>query len=196
MDLFALTETQFIRDLMARQNENLPISYKDFVVKVYNLCNTSKGKGFAVSCLLVAEVEISAIQTETQREEVNQALSSFIGKALHFVRHTIAHCKEIDFQTSDADDMIQDVGLNWSAKKTSLIEIGYAFSIAKCFGPNMTAKEIIKRLARAFQVDITEQYIYKKYGEIRTRSAKRRTIFLDSLGNDLNEHMANQDAQD
>lgn len=38
MDLFALTETQFIRELIARQNENLHISYKDFVMQVYNLC--------------------------------------------------------------------------------------------------------------------------------------------------------------
>ncbi len=82
MDLFALTETQFIRELIARQNENLHVSYKDFVMQVYDLCRNKQEKGFAVSALLVVEVEISALQTATQREDVNNALVSFINKAL------------------------------------------------------------------------------------------------------------------
>lgn len=124
MDLFALTETQFIRELIARQNENLHISYKDFVMQVYDLCRNKQEKGFAVSALLVVEVEISALQTATQREDVNNALVSFINKALHFVRNTISHYKEVDFIPISADELIDRVGLNWTANKTALIEIG------------------------------------------------------------------------
>lgn len=197
MDLFALTETQFIRELIARQNENLHISYKDFVMQVYDLCRNKQEKGFAVSALLVVEVEISALQTATQREDVNNALVSFIDKALHFVRNTISHYKEVDFILTGADELIDRVGLNWTANKTALIEIGYAFKVAKCFGNNISAKEIIQKLAKVFGVDMPDGYIYKKYAEMRTRGkSDSRTYFIDTLGAQLNDHMFKEDTKD
>lgn len=196
MDLFALTETQFIRELIARQNENLHISYKDFVMQVYDLCRNKQEKGFAVSALLVVEVEISALQTATQREDVNNALVSFINKALHFVRNTISHYKEVDFVPTSEDDMIEKIGLNWQANKSALIEIGYAFKVAKCFGANVSAREIILKLAKLFKVDMAENYIYKKYYDMKTRENNRRTYFIDDLGDKLNDHMDNEDTKD
>lgn len=196
MDLFALTETQFIRELIARQNENLHISYKDFVMQVYDLCRNKQEKGFAVSALLVVEVEISALQTATQREDVNNALVSFINKALHFVRNTISHYKEVDFVPTAEEDMIEKIGLNWQANKSALIEIGYAFKVAKCFGANVSAREIILKLAKLFKVDMAENYIYKKYYDMKTRENNRRTYFIDDLGDKLNDHMDNEDTKD
>lgn len=197
MDLFALTETQFIRELIARQNENLHISYKDFVMQVYNLCRHKQEKGYAVSALLIAEVEISALQSATQREEVNNALTSFINKALHFVRDTISHYKEVDFIPVSDDEAIESIGLNWTANKTALIEIGYAFKVAKCFGNNISAKEIIQKLAKLFGVDMPDGYIYKKYAEMRTRGRSHsRTYFIDSLVEKLNNFMRKQDAEE
>lgn len=197
MDLFALTETQFIRELIARQNENLHISYKDFVMQVYDLCRNKQEKGYAVSALLVAEVEISAIQSATQRESVNNALASFINKALHFVRHTISHYKKVDFITVNEDESIDRIGLNWTANKTALIEIGYAFKVAKCFGNNISAKEIIQKLAKLFGVDMPDGYIYKKYAEMRTRGRSHsRTYFIDTLVENLNNFMRKQDEED
>lgn len=197
MDLFALTETQFIRELIARQNENLHISYKDFVMQVYDLCRNKQEKGFAVSALLVVEVEISALQTATQREDVNNALVSFINKALHFVRNTISHYKEVDFIPVGDDETIERIGLNWTANKTALIEIGYAFKVAKCFGENITAKEIIQKLAKIFRVEMPDGYIYKKYAEMRTRgNGDSRTYFIDTLVSSLNKFMQKQDEED
>lgn len=197
MDLFALTETQFIRELIARQNENLHISYKDFVMQVYDLCRNKQEKGFAVSALLVVEVEISALQTAAQREDVNNALVSFINKALHFVRNTISHYKEVDFIPVGDDETIERIGLNWTANKTALIEIGYAFKVAKCFGENITAKEIIQKLAKIFRVEMPDGYIYKKYAEMRTRgNGDSRTYFIDTLVSSLNKFMQKQDNED
>lgn len=197
MDLFALTETQFIRELIARQKENLHISYKDFVMQVYDLCRNKQEKGFAVSALLVVEVEISALQTAAQREDVNNALVSFINKALHFVRNTISHYKEVDFIPVGDDKTIERIGLNWTANKTALIEIGYAFKVAKCFGENITAKEIIQKLAKIFRVEMPDGYIYKKYAEIRTRgNGDSRTYFIDTLVSSLNKFMQKQDEED
>lgn len=196
MDLFALTETQFIRELIARQNENLHISYKDFVMQVYDLCRNKQEKGFTVSALLLVEVEISALQTATQREHVNNALASFINKALHFVRNTISHYKEVDFVPTGDEDLIERIGLNWTANKTALIEIGYAFKVAKCFGNNISAKEIIQKLARIFGVDMPDGYIYKKYAEMRTRGkSDSRTYFIDTLVENLNNFMRKQDEE-
>lgn len=197
MDLFALTETQFIRELIARQKENLHISYKDFVMQVYDLCRNKQEKGFAVSALLVVEVEISALQTAAQREDVNNALVSFINKALHFVRNTISHYKEVDFIPVGDDKTIERIGLNWTANKTALIEIGYAFKVAKCFGENITAKEIIQKLAKIFRVEMPDGYIYKKYAEMRTRgNGDSRTYFIDTLVSSLNKFMQKQDEED
>ena len=197
MDLFALTETQFIRELIARQNENLHVSYKDFVMQVYDLCRNKQEKGFAVSALLVVEVEISALQTAAQREDVNNALVSFINKALHFVRNTISHYKEVDFIPVGDDETIERIGLNWTANKTALIEIGYAFKVAKCFGENITAKEIIQKLAKIFRVEMPDGYIYKKYAEMRTRgNGDSRTYFIDTLVSSLNKFMQKQDEED
>lgn len=197
MDLFALTETQFVRELIARQNENLHVSYKDFVMQVYDLCRNKLEKGFAISALLVVEVEISALQTAAQREEVNNALVSFINKALHFVRNTISHYKEVDFVPVSDDEIIQRIGLNWTANKTALIEIGYAFKVAKCFGNNISAKEIIQKLAKIFGVDMPDGYIYKKYAEMRTRGKNEsRTYFIDTLVESLNRFMRKQDEEE
>ena len=197
MDLFALTETQFIRELIARQNENLHVSYKDFVMQVYDLCRNKQEKGFAVSALLVVEVEISALQTAAQREDVNNALVSFINTALHFVRNTIFHYKEVDFIPVGDDETIERIGLNWTANKTALIEIGYAFKVAKCFGENITAKEIIQKLAKIFRVEMPDGYIYKKYAEMRTRgNGDSRTYFIDTLVSSLNKFMQKQDEED
>lgn len=196
MDLFALTETQFVRELIARQNENLHLSYKEFVMQVYDLCRNKQEKGFAVSALLIVEVEISSLQTETQRENVNKALTAFITKALQFVRSTICHYKEVDFIPTDDSETIDSIGLNWVANKSALIEIGYAFKVARCFGDKVSAKEIIKKLARLFKVDIADNYIYKKYNDFKTRERNRRTYFIDDLGDRLNIHFDKEDEND
>lgn len=91
--------------------------------------------------------------------------------------------------------MIEKIGLNWQANKFALIEIGYAFKVAKCFGANVSAREIILKLAKLFKVDMAENYIYKKYYDMNTRENNRRTYFIDSLGDQLNDHMVKEDSQ-
>lgn len=191
--LFSLSEAKFIKELMAGQNDNLHISYQDFVLQVVELCTTAKGKGYAISALLLAEVEISSIQTALLRDQVNYALVSFIDKALHFVRNTMANYKEIDFTVTPPDDTLEDIDLNWKSNKTDLVEIGYAFKVGKCFGDEHGAVELVQKLARLFKVEMTDNYIYKKFSEMRTRARNSRTYFLDSLGNDLSDYMESQD---
>ena len=164
MDIFALTETEFFRQLLAGEKENLHITYRDFIVQVFEMCRTNRNKGYAVSALLVVEIEISHFQTEANRNAVNTSLTSFISKALHFVRETISNLKNIVIEPATDDELLQDIGLKWSHKKVALVEIGYAFHLAKCFGDRLTVKDVILRLAKAFDVEITENYIYKKLG--------------------------------
>ncbi len=196
MDVFSLTETEFFRKLTVGENENLHIAYKDFVLQVSELCNKEPHKGCVISALLFVEVEISHLQTASQRQEVNVALVSFINKALCFVRQTLNHYKEIEFRSVSEENMLDELGLNWKAKKTALIEIGYAFKVAKCFGENVSAREIIQKLAKIFHVDMTDGYIYNKYAEMRTRSRNSRTYFINTLVDSLNSFMSRQDAED
>ncbi len=196
MDIFTLTETEFFQMLTEGKNDNLHIAYKDFVLQVSEMCNSTKCKGHVITALLLVEVEISHLQTEKERQEVNKTISSFISKALNFVRQTLTHFKEIDFSPVNDDEMIDKIGLNWTAQKTALIEIGYAFKVAKCFGNNISAKEIITKLARLFNVDMNDGYIYKKYAEMRTRARNSRTYFIDTLVDSLNSFMSKQDEED
>ena len=195
MDVFSLTETEFFQKLTEGKNDNLHIAYKDFVLRVSEMCSKENSKGCVISALLFVEVEISHIQTASQRKEVNEALASFIDKALQFVHQTIVLYKEVEFRPIDPG-MPEEIGLSWRANKTALIELGYAFKVANCFGANLSAKDIIGKLARMFKVDMTDGYIYKKYAEMRVRARNSRTYFMDTLIDGLNSFMSKQDEED
>lgn len=195
MDVFSLTETEFFRMLTEGSNDNLHIAYKDFVLQVSEICHSAQNMTFAISALLYAEVEIAHIQTDAMRREVNQHLASFITKALTLVRHTISHIKEVNIKKEPIEKSIDNITLNWEAKKSALVELGYAFKVANCFGVNVSVKEIIGKLAKAFNVTIPDNYIYKKYNEMRVRSRNSRTYFIDSLTMSLNNFMARQDEE-
>lgn len=195
MDLFSLTETEFFQKLTEGKNDNLHIAYKDFVLQVSEICNSAQNMTFAISALLYAEVEIAHIQTDAMRKEVNNHLASFITKALTLVRRTISHIKEVNIKSAPLEDSIDNITLNWEAKKSALVELGYAFKVANCFGVNVTVKEIIGKLAKVFNVTIPDNYIYKKYNEMRVRSRNSRTYFIDSLTMSLNNFMARQDEE-
>lgn len=196
MNVFSLTETEFFRKLTEGKNDNLHIAYKDFVLQVSEICCNLRNKGIAITALLFAEVEITHLQTASQRDALNMELASFINKALNFVRHTLSHIKDVTFHHEPEENMIAGIGLNWTAHKTALIELGYAFKVAKCFGKDVSVKEIVSKLAKAFNVSMPDTYIYKKYQEMRVRERNSRTYFMDSLVESLNTHMAIQDAED
>jgi len=129
------------------KNDNLHIAYKDFVLQVSEIYHTEQDMIFALSALLYVEEEIAHIQTNAMRNEVNQHMTSFINKALMLVRRTISHIKEVNIKSVPLEDSIDNITLNWEAKKYALVELGYAFKVANCFGVNVTAKEIIGKLA-------------------------------------------------
>ena len=196
MDVFSLTETEFFRKLTEGKNDNLHIAYKDFVLQVSELCNKEPRKGCVITALLFVEVEISHLHTAAQRQAINDSLTVFITKALNFVRHTITHYKDIPAIPVTEDKVIDGIDLRWTEKKVALVELGYAFKVAKCFGENISVKEIVSKLARLFNVEMTENYIYKKYNEIRVRGRESRTYFIDMLTDMLNRHMNCQDDED
>lgn len=193
MDIFALTETEFFRQLITGENENLHITYRDFIIQVFEMCSKNKNKTYAVSALLVIEVEISQLKSEAERNAVNNNITAFICKALHFVRETISNLKNVIIEPVADEEVIQDIDLKWTHKKVALVEIGYAFHLAKCFGDKLTVRDVILKLANAFDVDITENYIYKKFNEIKVRTLDSRTYFIDLLRKLLTEHMKEQD---
>ena len=58
--------------------------------------------------------------------------------------------------------MLNGIALNWEANKSALIELGYAFKVAKCFGSDVSVKEIINKLAKAFQCSYTRHIYLQK----------------------------------
>lgn len=196
MNLFYLTETEFFRQLTEGHNDRLHIAYRDFVLMVSEMCHTQNHRGYVISALLFAEVEIAHIQTEKLRNTVNQELAAVVSKALQFVRSTLAMCKDMKDTIIPDTNPLPEYSLNWTAQKTELVELGYAFKVANCFGSNISAKEIVSKLAKLFNVDMPENYIYKKYNEMRVRGRNSRTYFMDSLSSSLNDYMISQDIDD
>ena len=196
MNLFYLTETEFFRQLTEGHDDRLHIAYRDFVLMVSEMCHTHNHRGYVISALLYAEVEIAHIQNERLRNTVNQELAAVVNKALQFVRNTLAMCKDMKSTIIPEESPIPECSLNWTAKKTELVELGYAFKVANCFGTNISAKEIVSKLAKLFNVDIPENYIYKEYNEMRVRGRNSRTYFMDSLSSSLNDFMISQDMDD
>lgn len=195
MDIFTLTQTPFIKKLLGGVNDDLQIDYKDFVLQVFDICSNRNNKGYAFGALLVVEIEISHLQSEAQRNAINQSLTAFITKAPAFIRQTMSHLEDMGVQPAKEEELIKNVGLKWSHKKVALVEIAYAFHVAKCFGDESTVKDIVMEMARAFNVEISENYIYKKFNEIKVRTLESRTYFIDSLGKKLSAHMCELDAQ-
>lgn len=198
MSIFTLTETEFFRLLHQGEEdkrENLHIHYLDFVLKVTEVCHTTPDKHSAINALLFVEVEINHLLTQAQRDEVNAVLTDYINKALAFVRSKIEHIKGLDFKPASDSDTLQDVDLKWSANKTDIVELAYAFKVADCFGPKAKVKHIVAKLAKVFNVDIPENYIYKKSSEFQIRTGNSRSHFLDFLGEQFRNFLSKKDEE-
>ena len=192
---FILTETEFLQLLYngeAKNHRNLHLHYRNFILKV---AEVSKNRHHAIHALLFVEVEISHILSQAEREEINNTLTEVISKALAFVRSTISNIKDSTITLSESDEQLESVNLEWTASKTDLIELAYAFKVAECFGSKASVKDIVTKLAKTFKVEMPENYIYKKYNEIRVRAKNSRTYFLDSLGEKFRGFLKKLDVQ-
>lgn len=190
MDVFSLTETEFYRQLTAGDETNLHILYRDFVIRIVELCHNSKKKAYVIYALLVVEIEITHLQSEAGRNNVNIALASFITKALHFIRETISNVKSMDMTIVPDEDIISNIDIRWQEKKVALIELAYAFKVAQCFGEDTSVKDIAMTLAKAFGVEMTDNYIYKKRNEMELRSKSDKAYFISGLIKKLNNHIS------
>lgn len=195
-NILALTDTEFFQKLTERKNENIHIAYKQFVVEVNNLCHKAKSKMVAINALVHIEVEISQLQTQAQRDALNEELTDVIVKSLSYVRQTLSHIKDIEFTSVPGEKMLEGVGLTWDANATDLVEMAYAFKVSNIFGDKIGVEAIFNRLAKAFNVKAPLNYCYNKYLTMKVRSRKRRTYFLDGISDRLNEHMNRQDREE
>lgn len=92
--------------------------------------------------------------------------------------------------------MLDRLGLDWKANKTDLIELGYAFKVANCFGTEPIAKDTFSILAHIFKVDrIENTFIRKLLKRGLMRGCNRRTYFMDTLIDGLNSFMSKQDQE-
>lgn len=193
---FTLANTEFFRlltDGEVKDPNEINLHYRDFILKVVEVSNDND-KLHAINALLFVEVEFSHLKTKSERDEANTAIVNFVHKALSFIRKSIANVKSIGIIPVSVNDTIQSIDLTWKASKTDLVELAYAFKIAECFGKKATVKDIVAKLAKAFKVELPENYIYKKHNEMRVRARNSRTYFLDTLGNCLRGFMQKLDS--
>lgn len=195
-NILALTDTEFFRKLTERKNENIHIAYKQFVVEVNNLCHKAKSKMIAINALVHIEVEISQLQTQAQRDALNEELTDVIVKSLSYVRQTLSNIKDVEIVPIPDDNVLNGIDLTWKANATDLVEMAYAFKVSNIFGNKIGVEAIFNRLAQAFNVKTPLNYCYNKYLAMKVRSRKRRTYFLDGISDRLNEHMNRQDQEE
>lgn len=195
-NILALTDTEFFQQLMKRKGENIQIAYAQFLVEINNFCHKAKSKMIAINALVHVEVEISQLHTQSQRDALNGEITDFIVKSLSYIRQTLSNIKDVEFIPVPATEMLNEIGLTWTAKATDLVEMAYAFKISKVFGDKVSVETIFKKLAKAFNVKSPANYCYNKYLTMKVRSRKRRTYFLDSISDNLNNHMNKQDQEE
>lgn len=201
MNFFSLIETPFIR-LISKEEQpkeegvklpKLQLAYREFVVTVMKMCADTKCKGYAIGALMVVEIEVAHLQSESMRNAVNNALTGFISRSLDFIRNTISHIKNFDFCLVPDEDSVEAIDLRWDKNKCDIIELAYAFKVANCFGENVPIKDILNKLCKDFGVEVDENYAYKKFAELKVRARESRSYFIDFLGERLRGFMAEQD---
>lgn len=204
----ALTETEFFRNLIAGKNDNLPVAYKDFVVEVSNVCSNAENQMVAITALVLVEVEFHHLLSKSELHALNEELTSFIVKALDYIRRTLCHLKEVgnkpvNMNVVPAGDIDTSVNMTWNASKTDIVELAYAFKVAKCFEGDVSVKQIAEQLCLLFNTTMPDgNYTYKKFCDMRVRGGsnskrnKRRTYFLDRISDNLNDHMDKLDRED
>ncbi len=94
-------------------------------------------------------------------------------------------------QLPSNDIYIPGVKLTWTAKKTELVELIYAWERAGCFNHgNVNIKELTEYLEFVFNTNLGDYY--HTFLEMRDRVGSR-TSFLDKLIKHLNDRMDEAD---
>lgn len=89
--------------------------------------------------------------------------------------------------------MYPKVRMTWSGSKVDLVELIYAWEAAGCFNNGHTSiKEIVAYVEIVFNIDLGDYY--HTFRDLRRRV--KRTAFLDSLINLLNERMNEVDRKE
>lgn len=194
MDIFALTETEFFRKLrQGLLDENLHVDAKEFLLCVHEVSSPSTpDQSFVLDALIIAEIELQKIMEMQIPEESNQALTAMVKAARKYILHKIeAHKSGINgFVASSESNPLSSLSLNWKGDKTEFMELCYALKIGKCFGEHTSTADIVRTLAKVFNVEVTPDYAKKRFYESKYRGARKSyTAFLDKLKNCVRSFM-------
>ena len=186
MDIFALTETEFFRKLrQGLLDEDLHVDAKEFMLSVYEVTSpASPDKAFALDALIIAEIELQKIMAMQLPNETNRALAAMVEAARKYILHKIeSHKSGLDgFVAASDENPLSSLSLDWNGDKTEFMELCYALKIGKCFGEHTSTADIVRILAKVFNVEVTPEYAKKRFYESKYRgSRKSHTAFLDKL---------------
>lgn len=97
----------------------------------------------------------------------------------NFIKYLNTLLNEIEHNEQPEQRKISTKSLEWTASKTSLVELIYALQASNAIN---NGNEDIKAIAQAFEqlFDLTLDNIYKTYSEIKIRK-KNRSTFLNKL---------------
>lgn len=187
MDIFVLTETPLISKFRkGLLKEDCHVDVKDFILTVHEVTKSSANeREFVLEALIIADIELRHLKSVHDLNKANHALAGMVEQAHNYVLHKIDEHKNNlgTFVAAKDDEIIDMVDLTWIRTKSELAALSYALRVGQCFSPKDTQKDIVRALAKAFNVDMTMEYAKKRIYESKmsVREHKTGIAFLERL---------------
>mgnify|MGYP005943005783 CR=1 FL=1 len=132
---------------------------------------------FSLSCV---EEELKALH-----ETVTTEISRFTKQAISFIRRMIEHVRLMitnpPVKDNDENGALSALIASEELSKADVVQLGRAIHEAAYRNTSVKIYDVISRLAVIFSMEITENYANSCYTEIKYRSQKSYSDFIDRL---------------
>lgn len=169
--ILALTETEFFRKLReGLPPEDLHVELRNFIIRVHEVTHpASPHRFYALEALVIADIELNKLRNSDALALANESLAGAISRAHDYVLVKLhEHRNLLGFVANEGGTDIEGT-LNWSFDKTKFSMLCIALKVGKCFG-NCSLDKIVKRLGKAFNVNVSTQYVRNRIQSFMQRS--------------------------
>lgn len=199
MEYFALTNTEFFKQINENTNDDITIAYRDFIQQIFSFYKDNRNMQELLFVLAYTEAELQCLSEyrrlnsikNTQTEPSQNSL--FLRKALIFIRHILkdlqAQMQFAPLPVSDVNDQQPAVSpFKWTGSVVELVELIYGFTEMKSLNHGETPiTELANFISGQFDVEIKD--CYSAYVDMKHRKNNSRTYYLDKMRERLNRRM-------
>jgi hypothetical protein len=198
MDYFALTNTEFFKQISKRINcSDITVAYSDFIKQIFTLYTGNHNTQELFFVLTYTEVELQSLHEKCQSDsEKNAELSQYsfcLHKAILFVRHILRNLQaQLQFIPLSAPNSEIPKPTNskykWTGSVVEIVELIYGLTEMRSINNGETPiTELTSFVSEQFGIDIKD--CYSTYVDIKRRKNDSRTYYLDKMRERLNRRM-------